>query len=116
MACLAASSLVMIARGAPRDFSRFSLEIVAGVVTILAMLVGGYLSARAQGSGGDSAGEGGGGLGTSLGSLLGANVGGAPVPAPRATGGFGGLGRLIDMNGDGNPLDDILGMAGKLIR
>jgi hypothetical protein len=26
----------------------------------------------------------------------------------------GGLGSLLDLDGDGNPLDDIIGMAGKL--
>lgn len=30
------------------------------------------------------------------------------------SGALGSLGKLIDRNGDGNPLDDILGMAGKL--
>jgi hypothetical protein len=29
-------------------------------------------------------------------------------------GGLGGLGKMLDMDGDGNPLDDIIGMAGKL--
>ena len=27
-----------------------------------------------------------------------------------------GLASMLDLNGDGNPLDDILGMAGKLMR
>ena len=27
-----------------------------------------------------------------------------------------GLASVLDLNGDGNPLDDILGMAGKLLR
>lgn len=84
------------------------------MLPILAMLVGGYLSARAQGSGGDSAASGGGGglggLGSILGSMLGRNK---AQPAPPG-GGLGGLGSLIDMNGDGNPLDDILGMARRL--
>ncbi|MDE2569726.1 MAG: hypothetical protein KGM93_12485, partial [Sphingomonadales bacterium] len=42
----------------------------------------------------------------------------APATAPAAPPGgiLGGLGSLIDMNHDGNPLDDILGMAGKLLR
>jgi hypothetical protein len=30
-------------------------------------------------------------------------------------GGPGGLGSLLDLNGDGNPLDDILSMAGKML-
>lgn len=68
------------------------------MLPILAMLIGGYLSARAGGSGA----EGSGGLG-GLGSILGG-------------GQAGGLGSLLDMDGNGNPLDDILGMAGKLLR
>ena len=46
-----------------------------------------------------------GGLGSILGSALGGSHGG----------GLGGLGSLLDMNGNGNPLDDILGMTGKLM-
>lgn len=73
-------------------------EVLKKMLPILAMLVGGYMSARAGGSGA----EGSGGLG-GLGSLLGGSAG-------------GGLGTLLDMDGNGNPLDDILGMAGKLLR
>jgi len=29
-------------------------------------------------------------------------------------GGLGGLASMLDLDGDGNPLDDIIGMAGKL--
>ncbi len=87
-------------------------ELLKKMLPILAMLVGGYLSARAQGSGGASAPTSGGGLGSILGAVLGGNK-----PAPvAARGGFGGLGSLIDMNGDGNPLDDILNIAGRLTR
>jgi len=57
----------------------------------------------------------GGGLGDLMGSLLGgggaASAGGA-VPRNAAPG----LGSLLDLNGDGNPLDDILRMAGKAMR
>ena len=74
------------------------------MLPLLAMLVGGYLSARAGGSGT----EGSGGLG-GLGSILGSALGGSHG------GGLGGLGSLLDMNGNGNPLDDILGMTGKLM-
>lgn len=76
-------------------------ETLKKMLPILAMLVGGYLSARAQGAGAE---QGGG-----LGSLIGALTGGGQQQG-------GGLGSLLDMDGDGNPLDDILGMAGKLIR
>jgi hypothetical protein len=44
------------------------------------------------------------GLGGVLGSLLGGSGGGQS--------GLGGLASMLDMNGDGNPLDDILRMAG----
>lgn len=74
------------------------------MLPLLAMLVGGYLAARAGGSGAEGSG-GLGGLGSILGGVLGGNHGG----------GLGGLGSLLDMNGDGNPLDDILGMAGKIM-
>lgn len=73
-------------------------EVLKKMLPILAMLVGGYMSARAGGS--DA--EGSGGLG-GLGSLLDNSAG-------------DGLGTLLDMDGNGNPLDDILGMAGKLLR
>jgi|APFEC2959095171_1045051.scaffolds.fasta_scaffold00009_207 hypothetical protein len=93
------------------------------MLPILAMLVAGYL-AKQGGQEGEGGGLGGliggmlggggaGGLGGVLGSVLGggaASGGGAPA----ASGGLGGLGKLIDLNGDGNPLDDIIGMAGKL--
>ncbi|MGB3794112.1 MAG: DUF937 domain-containing protein [Sphingopyxis granuli] len=61
-------------------------------------LIGGALGGAAGGSGGS-------GLGGLLGGMLGGGGG---------SGALGSLGKLIDRNGDGNPLDDILGMAGKL--
>ncbi len=89
------------------------------MLPILAMLVAGYLAKQGgqQGEGGGLGGliggmlggGGAGGLGGVLGSVLG---GGGAAAAP--AGGLGGLGKLIDLNGDGNPLDDIIGMAGKL--
>lgn len=86
-------------------------EILKKMLPILAMLVGGYLSSRA---GGQGEGQGGGMLGSILGAVVG---GGQQASAPAAGGGMlGGLGSLIDMNNDGNPLDDIIGMAGKLAR
>lgn len=86
-------------------------EVLKKMLPILAMLVGGYLSSR---GGAQGEGQGGGGM---LGSILGAVLGGGQQAAPAAGGGMlGGLGSLIDMNNDGNPLDDIIGMAGKLAR
>ncbi|ALC13616.1 DUF937 domain-containing protein [Sphingopyxis sp. 113P3] len=79
------------------------------MLPMLAMMVAGYMAKQ----GGQSPG---GGLGGMLGNVLGGLVGGGSS-APAAgglAGSLGGLGKLIDMNGDGNPLDDILGMAGKM--
>ena len=88
------------------------------MLPMLAMIVAGFLSR--QGSAGDTeAAPGGGGLGGmlcggggagGLGGLLGGLLGGR---GGAAGGGLGGLGAMLDMNGDGNPLDDIMRMAGK---
>lgn len=87
------------------------------MLPILAMMVAGYLAkqvghGQAGGGGlGDLIGGalGGGGSG-GLGGILGSVLGGSGASA----GGLGGLGKMLDMDGDGNPLDDIIGMAGKL--
>ncbi|PQM26163.1 hypothetical protein CVO77_13880 [Sphingopyxis lindanitolerans] len=76
------------------------------MLPILAMMVAGYMAKQ----GGGQAQGGSGGLGGLLGSLLGGG-GGA---SGGLGGGLGGLGKMLDMDGDGNPLDDIIGMAGKL--
>jgi hypothetical protein len=47
-----------------------------------------------------------------LGGLLGSRGSAAAEAAP----GLGGLGSMLDMNGDGNALDDILRMAGQALR
>lgn len=72
------------------------------MLPLLAMAVTGYL-AKQQGSAAQTA-PAGGGLGRVLGSLL----GGGSSPQSSAAG----LGSLLDANGDGNPLDDILRMVG----
>lgn len=99
------------------------------MLPILAMLVAGYMAKQGgggeQGSGlggilgsvlGGGQDSGGGGLGGILGNVLGGALGGGQQAAPAGGGGLGGLGSLLDLNGDGNPLDDIIGMAGKLTR
>ena len=78
------------------------------MLPMLAMLISGYLARQHGGAGGGGAG---GGLGDLLGGLLGGRAGAA------AQGGRpGGLGAMLDANGDGNPLDDIIRMAGKALR
>ncbi len=55
-----------------------------------------------------------GGLGDLMGSLLAG--GGAPAGGAMPGNAAPGLGSLLDLNGDGNPLDDILRMAGRAMR
>jgi hypothetical protein len=87
------------------------------MLPILAMQVAGYMS-KAHGSGGVAqvqAAQGGGGLGDLLGGLLGGQGGNDSNAAPGAKTSSG-FASMLDMNGDGNALDDILRMAGKLTR
>ena len=110
------------------------------MLPLLAMLVAGYLAKQhgmaaaarsAQpGAGGAEAGAAGvgpgapaGGLGGVLGGLggLGGMLGGMLGGGARAVGGAahaggGGIGSILDLNGDGNALDDIMRMAGKALR
>ncbi len=73
------------------------------MLPLLAMAVTGYLAKQKNGA---PAG------GQPQGGLLGEIIGGGQAQG----GGLGGLASLIDQNGDGNPLDDILGLAGRLGR
>ena len=75
------------------------------MLPMLAMLVAGFMAKQGGGSS-LGAGQAGGGLGGLLGGVLGGAGGGATST------GMGGLASMLDMNGDGNPLDDILKMAG----
>ena len=79
------------------------------MLPMLAMLVAGFMAK--QGNGQPAAPAGGslgdlGGLGGLLGGLLG--QGGASQA--------NGLAGMLDLDGDGNPLDDIMGLASKFLR
>lgn len=71
------------------------------LLPVLAMMAAGYMSKQ---SAGNAAAPQGGGLGGLLGGMLGGKSG------------AGGLASMLDANGNGNPLDDIMGMAGRLGR
>ena len=75
------------------------------MLPMVAMLVAGYM-AKQHGGGAAQPAASGGGLGGLLGGLLGGQGGG----------GTAGLASMLDLDGDGNPLDDILQMAGKAMR
>jgi hypothetical protein len=87
-------------------------SILKKMLPMLAMLVTGFMAK--QGGGGAAAPSSGGGLGGLLGGLLGGGARSSAAPAAGSS--SGGLGSLLDLDGDGNALDDILGMAGKLMR
>lgn len=100
--------------------SGISAETLKRLLPIVAMLVAGYM-ARQHGQGdapvAAPAAPAANGLGGLIGSVLGSVLGGGRAPAsasPPASGGLGGLGSMLDMDGDGNPLNDIIGIAGRL--
>lgn len=93
------------------------------MLPMLAMLVAGYMSRRAGAAepgqaelddGQDT--SSGGSSGGSLGGILGQVLGGRSPGQVGGNRGAGGLASMLDFDGDGNPLNDILGMAGKLMR
>lgn len=97
-----------------------SPDLLKKMLPMVAMLVTGYL-AKQKAAGAPAVAESaprdaqaapsGGGLGGMLGGLLGGGAAGG-----QRTGAPGGLASMLDMNGDGNPLDDIMRMAGKIVR
>jgi hypothetical protein len=81
------------------------------MLPMLAMLVAGVMAKRGAPSAAQSADP----LGGLLGGLMGGGgqTGGGQMTSQA---GVGGLASMLDLDGDGNPLDDILGMAGRLLR
>ncbi len=90
------------------------------MLPMLAMLVTGYMAKQAGGGAAsaqqDPSAGGLGGLGGGLGGLLGGLLGGGGGGAGQGAPASGGLASMLDLNGDGNPLDDIMGMIGKVTR
>jgi hypothetical protein len=97
-----------VAQGAAQQ-SGVDPALLKKMLPMLAMAVGGMMM-RQQGGGGNAAPAGGalGALGGLVGGLLGGGRGAAP-----AAGGMGGLLGMLDQDGDGNPLDDVMRMLGK---
>jgi len=84
------------------------------MLPMVAMLVAGYMAKRnSTGDAPTRDATSGGGLSGMLGGLLGSAMGGS---AASPAGGTGGLASMLDMNGDGNTLDDIMRMAGKVMK
>jgi len=79
------------------------------MLPMLAMLVAGYMSRQHGAAAGALPDPAEGGLGGILGGMLGgARAGGASTDV------LGGLGSMLDLDGDGNPLDDILRTVGRI--
>jgi hypothetical protein len=77
------------------------------MLPMLAMLVAGYMAKQRAGA------PAGGGLGGILGGLIGGRAAGGAATGATT---LGGLASMLDLDGDGNPLDDILEMAGRMRR
>jgi len=78
------------------------------MLPLLAMAVTGFMAKSGAGQAAAPASSRGG-----LGGLLGGLVGSLGGGGRSAGGGAGGLASLLDLDGDGNPLDDILNMIGR---
>jgi hypothetical protein len=89
--------------------------ILKQMLPIVAMMAAGAMAKNANAGGlgsliGSAMGGGGGGM---LGNVLSAAMGGGQQSAQSSAGALGGLANMLDMNGDGNPLNDIMSMLGK---
>jgi hypothetical protein len=85
------------------------------MLPMLAMLVAGFM-AKQGGNAGAQFGSSDGGLAGGLGGLLGGLLGGQGASSASQGSATSGLASMLDLNGNGNPLDDILEMAGKAMR
>lgn len=85
-------------------------DLLKKMLPMLAMAVTG-LMAKQQGAPAAAQAGSGGGIGGLLGGLF-----GRPTSGTAAASAGAGLASMLDLDGDGNPLDDILQMAGKVIR
>jgi len=85
-------------------------ELLKKMLPMLAMLVAGFMAKQSGASSAAEPASGG------LGGLLGGLLGGQSAGGGASGGTLPGLASMLDMNGDGNSLDDIMRMAGKAFR
>lgn len=88
--------------------SGLDVGVLKKMLPMVAMLAAGYMAKQRMGDAAPATPDAG-GIG-GLGGLIGGLMGGG-----KSSGG-GGLASMIDMNGDGNALDDIMRMAGKVMK
>lgn len=84
-----------------------SADLLKKMLPMLAMAAAGMMAKSASANAGPAPAEG--GLGGLLGQVTSMLGGGQAA----SMGSMAGLAKMIDMDGDGNPLDDIMGMLGK---
>lgn len=88
-------------------------DVLKKMLPMLAMLVAGYMAKHGGGATPAPSSPAGGGLGVGLGSLLGGLLGGLGGGSTPPGAAAPGLAAMLDLDGNGNPLDDILRMGGK---
>jgi hypothetical protein len=93
--------------------SGLDVGLLKRMLPMLAMLVAGYMAKQRVAGSPAQPSLARGGLGSLLGALLGRQAAGADS---ETSGAAPGLASMLDLNRDGNPLDDILAMAGKTLR
>ena len=89
--------------------SGLDASLLKKMLPMLAMLVAGYMAKQPDGGPAAQPSAPSGGLGGLLGGLLGGQGARSPTQGAAGTG----LAAMLDLNGDGNALDDIMRMAGK---
>ena len=91
-----------------------SPKLLKKMLPMVAMLVAGYMAKQKNAGAAATAADAQSGpplAGGGLGGLRGGGAAGA-----QRTGAAGGIASMLDMDGDGNPLDDIMRMAGRVVR
>jgi hypothetical protein len=92
--------------------SGLDADVLKKMLPMLAMMVAGFMAKGGAGAAQQQQ-PAGGGLGGLVGGLLGSLTGGGGATRGGTS---AGLASMLDLDGDGNPLDDILEMAGKAMR
>jgi hypothetical protein len=87
-----------------------SPELLKKMLPIVAMLVAGYMAKQKNAGAAATAADAQSGPPGALGGLRGGGAAGAQRT------GAAGIASMLDMDGDGNPLDDIMRMAGRVVR
>ena len=85
-------------------------DILGKMLPMLAMAAAGFMAKQAAAEPAGAASSGQGGIAGLVGQIVGAVTGRRDSPAAGA-GGLAGIAAMIDLDGDGNPLNDILRLA-----